>query len=120
MGFRESIASWVREFSRNCLTTLSRADVAVREGKALDQLRDTLVGSYGIEEVMVDETVSRSYNDPVVNVLVVCPENITLEAQYYIKFVLLLVNLRYGAKIHALFVDGKTRDSHILSQEKIE
>jgi hypothetical protein len=82
------------------------------EWKALDQLRERLVGAYGVEEIMVDETESRRYDEPVVNVLVVASGDITSLAQYYIKFVLMLVNLRYRTKFNAMFVDRKTLRSH--------
>lgn len=96
------------QFVRDCLESLDFATLAVAQGRALDELRDRLVGSFGIQELMVDESIARdrsSANKEVI-VYVITSKQIATDASYYhINKVVVDVNRHYETQLRAQIVE---------------
>jgi hypothetical protein len=96
------------QFVRDCFESLDFATLAVAQGRALDELRDRLVGSFGIQELMVDESIARdrsSANKEVI-VYVITSKRIAADASsYHINKVVANVNRRHETQLRAQIVE---------------
>ncbi len=78
--------------------SLAQTDMAVKQGKAVDELRDRLVGFYGIADVRVENSVNlRGPEDMNVSLDVAGP--LTPEQRSVIRRTLAEVNRRYGTQL---------------------
>jgi len=87
------------------LKTLNQADLAMREGKAVDLITEVLDALPGVEEVRVDDEEQRIQNGhrPVIAVLVTDPGIVTREMQHMVKVMVAEVNKRYGTIVTVRF-----------------
>jgi GMP synthase PP-ATPase subunit len=90
------------QFVRDCLDSLDSAALAVAQGRALNELRDRLVGLPGIQELTVDGSITgdqRSAQKEVV-VRVIGSKQIATKASYFhINRAISDVNRRYKTRL---------------------
>jgi hypothetical protein len=96
------------QFVRECLDSLDFATLAVVQGKALNELRDRLVGSFGIRELMLDEGLARdqgSANKEVIVYVITSMQIATGTPYYHIDKVVADVNGPYEIQLRAQIVE---------------
>ncbi len=105
MGVGLAIIGWVQEFLQNWMQALNQVDLSVREGKALELLKDRLIRLPGVEEVNVDDRGPRIQNggSPIITIAGTAAETMTPETQHIIKMVVAKVNMRYGTTVTVRF-----------------
>ena len=93
-------------FFQDGIHALDRVNLAIAEEKALEQLREMLIGSHIEAEICLEDTSSmlnRSRDE--VNVRIVTSEQLSPEARFLISRMLAAANLRYGVNIRAEFLN---------------
>jgi hypothetical protein len=90
----------VREFFDRISKLFAQMDLATKHGKALEHLRERVIGLYGIEEMIVREPGSER-DSPEIKISLVTSRPQSLEEQYLIRRILDEVNRRFGTSIQA-------------------
>jgi hypothetical protein len=89
---------------QDLLSELNRLSLAVREGKALDQIRERIVGSCGVRDIVIDEerahAHARTSPGPTIRILVAAP--VTPDVGFRIRQVVAQVNRRHGTNIRVM------------------
>jgi hypothetical protein len=101
----------LREFIHDLLEDLDCMNRAAVEGKALDHIREQLIGLRGVEDVLVDKTVLFSLTKNYPEVLVFVRGPLAHETHSQMNHVLIAVNKRYGTDIRARIVDWEGKAS---------
>jgi len=96
----------MREALRKGFVSLMQADLAVKEGKALEQFRERTVGLYGIEEMRMEEP-ARERDTADVKVSLIVSRVLTPPQEFRIRHTLDEVNQRFGTRIQATIVPGQ-------------
>jgi hypothetical protein len=88
---------------QDLLSELNRLSAAVREGKALDQVGERIVGSFGVRDIIIDaervHAPARTAPGPTIRILVAAP--VTPDVGFRIRQVVAQVNRRHGTNIRA-------------------
>lgn len=98
----------VQEFLQCWMQTLDHVNLSVREGKAVELLKERLARLPGVQEVNVDEREPRIQNggSPVITVLGAAPDIMTREMHLIITMVVAKVNMRYGTSVTLRFANS--------------
>jgi len=99
---------FLRAVIRECAISLARADRAMKEAKALDQLREGTSSIYGIEEMQIEES-DREQITGDVNITFSVSRLLSSQEQSLIYRTLDEVNRRFGTRIHATIVSQENR-----------
>jgi len=106
LAFLKEVFGMLNEFLQDGIHALDRVNLAVAEGKALEQLRDKLIGSHIEAEICLEDTSSMlDQRKHEVNVCVVTSEPLSPEGRFHIHRMLAAVNLRYGMNIRSEFLN---------------
>ena len=92
------VSEIVREFWRLCSATLASMNMAIRQGKGLEQLRERILGRCGIQGMRVLES-SPVRNDRDVMVTLHSTRPLSAEEEYFVHRVVDEVNRRFGTII---------------------
>ncbi len=96
--FHAPVWNQLRETFHRIEASLAQTDAAVRQGKALDELCQRVVGSYGIKDVHVEDSVNL-HGSAHMNVSFEVAGPLTPEQRSTIRRALAEVNLRYGTQL---------------------
>ena len=105
------IAKVLRERIHDLLEVLDCMNRAIVEGKALDHIREQLIGYHGVEDVVVDQSAPLRSPPDCLAVLVSVAGPVPAETHSQINHVLIAVNKRYGTDIRARAVDWEGKAS---------
>jgi hypothetical protein len=98
----------VREFLRKCWLSISHADLAMKEGKAMLLLRERLAGSIGIKDLRLDES-RREQDVGIVRMFLVSSRALTDQEHAVVHATVDKVNGRYGTHIYAFISTRKEK-----------
>jgi len=94
-GFPVSLWGLLGETFRRSAKSLAQADLAFREGKALDQLRERVVGLCGITNMRVEDRREEDASG-MVNICLLAGRSLTAEEESMVRLVFAEVNRRYA------------------------
>ncbi len=100
--FYMSFLDGLREFYRECSVSLFGVNAALASGKAVELLRQRLVGRYGISDIRV-HSGGRECDKPDINIQIQTYEPVTDHARRFIEYEIHLVNERYRTDIHPVY-----------------
>jgi hypothetical protein len=110
MAFLRELFDKLKGFLQDSIHALDQMDRATAQGKALDQLRERMIGSHIKAEICVADASSMLHqNGHEVNVRVVTPEPLPQEVQFHIHQMLAAVNLRCAITIRAEFMNRQEK-----------
>ncbi len=96
--FHAPVWNQLREAFHRISASLALADMAVKQGKALDDLCQRVVGSSGIKDVHVEDSVNL-HGRAHMNLSIDVAGPLTPEQRSTIRRALAEVNLRYGTQL---------------------
>jgi hypothetical protein len=103
-----SARGFLWDLIRECAISLARADRAMKEGKALEQLRERASSLNGIEEMHVEDTDrARTTND--VEITLAVSRSLSSQEQSLIQRALDEVNRRFGTRLRISVVPRTKR-----------
>lgn len=107
MDFLKEVLDRLKQFFWDGILALDRVNLAIAEGKALDQLQERLIGSH-IQAEFTLENISSSLSNRKgeVQVRFESPEELSQEVQFHIHETLAALCLRYQINIRAEFLSG--------------
>jgi len=107
MGFLKEVLDKLKRSFHDGILALDRVNLATAEGKALDQVRERLIGSHIEAEINLKD-ISRSLSDgkSEVHVCVETSKPLSPEVQFHIYQMLVAVFLRYRINIRTEFLSG--------------
>jgi hypothetical protein len=100
--FHMSFLDWLSEFFQECSMNLSGVDAAVASGKAVELLRQRLVGRYGISDIRV-RPGGRGADSPIITIQIETHEPVADHARRLIEYEIHLANDRYRTNIHPIY-----------------
>jgi hypothetical protein len=107
MGFLKAVLDKLKRFFQDGILALDRVNLAAAEGKALDELRERLLGSYIEAEISLEDIPSSlSDGKREVHVRVETSKPLSPEVQFHIYQMLVAVFLRYKINIRTDFLSG--------------
>jgi len=108
MEFLKEVLDRLKQFFWDGILALDRVNLAIAEGKALDQLQERLIGSHIEAEITLEDiSSSLSNRKREVQVCVETPEELSPEVQFHIHQMLAALCLRYQINIRAEFLSGR-------------
>jgi hypothetical protein len=105
-----SFLDWLPEFFRECSMNLSGVNAAVASGKALELLRQRLVGRHGISDIRVLPG-GREVDNPIITIQIETDEPVADRARRLIEYEIHSVNERYSTNIHPIYFSPQ-RERH--------
>jgi hypothetical protein len=98
----------VQELIQSWMQALDHVDLSVREGKAVELMKERLTRLPGVQEVKVEECEPQIQygGSPVITVLGTAPEGLTRETQFIITMAVAKVNMRYGTRVTVRFASS--------------
>jgi hypothetical protein len=104
-AFLKDVFDKLKGFLQDGVHILDQIDLATAEGKALDQLRERIIGSHIDAEIcLADASSMLDKNKHELAVSVVTLEPLPLEVKFHIYQLLAAANLRYAITIRAEFL----------------
>jgi hypothetical protein len=108
--FRLPIWRKLLEKFRRIATHLAQTDVALKEGKALEQLQGRLVGFQGVTRIEIEDSEAIR-NTPDIDMRLVVNESFTPEEESRIRVEIAQVSRRHGIRIRCSVADVKDREA---------
>ncbi len=96
--FHAPLWNLLQETFHRIEASLAQTDMAVKQGKALDDLCQRVVGSYGIKDVHVEDSVNL-HGPAHMNLSLDVAGPLTPEQRSFIRRALAEVNRRYGTQL---------------------
>jgi hypothetical protein len=100
--FHMSFLDWLPEFFRECSLSLSGVNAAVASGKAVELLRQRLIGRYGISDIRV-HSGGREVDNLIIAIQIETYEPVADHARRLIEYEIHSVNERYRTNIHPIY-----------------
>jgi hypothetical protein len=107
--FHVSLWEPLRKAFRRCAASLAQADLAIREEKALEQLHERIVGSYGVKRMQIEDP-GREWDARDIRICFVASRSLTPEEDFLVRRILMEVNRRYDMKFRLSIVKENKRD----------
>jgi hypothetical protein len=102
--FHMSMNSFVRESLRLFHASLAHTNLAIREGKALELLRELVVGFYGMKDMKVEES-GRDHVSGATNIWLIAGQSPTHEEEAMVRLRFAEINRRYGTKFRPFILN---------------